>query len=493
MPFAVYALYKSYGGVEVLKGVDLSVADGEIHALLGANGAGKSTLIKCLSGAIQPDSGGLMVGTERYSALTPKTAARAGVAVIYQDPALASSLSAADNIFLGRELRRGPFVRYAEQRKVAAHWLKQLDPSLDPRTKLSSLGNAGVQTVEIARSLSMEPKVLILDEPTAALSEREADNLAQQLIQLKQRKLPMLYVTHRLSEVFAFADKVTVLRGGRAVLSGPVSEFTQDQIVAAIAGQDVSRDRAPRREFSGTSLFVQGLVAPGIGPVDFEVRKGEVLGVFGLVGSGRTELLETLFGARTRHSGTVRLDGEIAQPASPAQAVAKGIALIPSDRLHKSVVPRLPALDNMILPSLRKVATGFLHSRKKARAAFYKATDPLHLSPRRHDLEIQRYSGGNQQKVVVARWLNALQACRLLLVDEPTQGVDVGARKDIYDALRRSAEAGNSLIVTSSEADELLQLADRVMVLSHGRCVGMLSGDELQEDRLLSLAHGFHN
>lgn len=493
MPFSVFALRKSYGGNEVLKGVDLTVADGEIHALLGANGAGKSTLIKCLSGAIEPDSGGLMVGGERYHSLTPKTAVKAGVAVIYQDPALASSLSASDNIFLGRELRRGPFVQYAEQARIAATWLRQLDPAFDPKTKLSTLGNAGVQTVEIARALSMDPRVLILDEPTAALSEREADNLAQQLIKLKEKNLPILYVTHRLAEVFAFADKVTVLRGGRSVLSGPVSSFTQDQIVAAIAGQEVERSRKAARVLSEKAVQVEDLLAPGIGPLSFDVKKGEILGVFGLVGSGRTELLECMFGALRAHGGVVSIHGQAALPKSPSHAMRDGIALIPSDRLHKSVIARLPALDNMILPSLRKVSNFCFRSRRKERAAFFDAVDPLRLSPRREDLEIQRFSGGNQQKVVVSRWLNGLQACRLLLVDEPTQGVDVGARRDIYDALRRSANGGTSLVVTSSEPEELLQLADRVLVLSHGKSVGILSGDSLREERLLSLAHGFHN
>lgn len=476
--------------MEVLKGVDLAVADGEIHALLGANGAGKSTLIKCLSGAIQPDSGGLLVGTDRYHSLTPRTAREAGIAVIYQDPALAGSLNVADNIFLGREKRWGPFVRNAIQLEEAAHWLHQLDPGINPKSKLSSLGNAGVQTVEIARSLSMSPKVLILDEPTAALSEREAEVLGRQLLELKKQKLPILYITHRLGEVFALADRVTVLRGGRSVLSGKVENFAQEEIVSAIAGETLDRSRPAYSAPRPTAVAIDNLVAAGIGPVNLTVGRGEVLGVFGLVGSGRTELLETIFGARKIHTGSIRIEGKEVTVQSPADAVRQGIALVPSDRLRKSVIGPLAARDNMLLPSLAKLSWLGMRRPSRERAAFFQSVDPLNLQPRRDDLEAQRFSGGNQQKLVIARWMNDTQHCQLLLLDEPTQGVDVGARRDIYDALRASASKGNSLIVTSSEPEELLQLADRVIVLSHGRVVGTLTGPELSEANMLSIAHG---
>ncbi|XUY29172.1 sugar ABC transporter ATP-binding protein [Agrobacterium sp. rho-8.1] len=491
MPFAVYALRKSYAGVEVLKGVDLEVSDGEIHALLGANGAGKSTLIKCLSGAIQPDSGGLLVGTGKFDGLTPKTAREAGVAVIYQDPALAASLDVTDNIFLGREKRLGPFVRRKAQREEAAYWLKQLDTDIQPTDNLSKLGNAGLQTIEIARSLSMKPKVLILDEPTAALSEHEAEILGQRLLELKKQNLPLLYVTHRLSEVFALADRVTVLRGGEVVLSGPVSNFRHDDLVKAIAGGSINRERPQSAAASyPPAVKVEELVAPGIGPVSFEVGHGEIVGIFGLVGSGRTELLETLFGSRKLFGGRILINDQELSISNPASAVAAGIALVPSDRLRKSIIGTLLSGDNMLLPSYKALAKFGIRIASREGEVFSKAVARLNLRPLRIDLEAKRFSGGNQQKLVIARWLNDTSQCRFLLLDEPTQGVDVGARSDIYAALRKSAAAGTSLLVTSSEPEELMQVADRVIVISHGQIVAVLQSHEIQEGRMLSLAHG---
>ena len=495
MGFAVYGLSKAYGGVEVLKGVDLTVADGEIHALLGANGAGKSTLIKCLSGAITADDGVMMVGDHRYRAFTPKGARQAGIAVIYQDLSLALSLDVADNIFLGQELRFGPFIRYRAQRAEAARWLDELGVGISPREDLSRLGNASLQAIEIIKALRARPRVLILDEPTAALSEREAAALGEHLIQLKNQKLPVLYVTHRLGEVFALADRVTVLRGGAVALTGRVDELDRDQIVSAIAGQGVGGER---RGSSGTSprprlLDVRGLVSAGIGPVSFDVRQGEVLGVFGLVGSGRTEMLETLFGAREMSGGTVTLNEERLPRLSPPSAVAAGIALVPSDRLRKSIFASLRSDENVLLPSYRLLDWMGLRRPGNERSIFGQAAKALHLHPERSDLEARRFSGGNQQKLVIARWLNALGHCRLLLLDEPTQGVDVGARKEIYDALRAAAADGRSVVVTSSEPEELVQIADRVMVLSGGRLAAILDGERIDEARMLSLAHSMEH
>ncbi|WP_395773374.1 sugar ABC transporter ATP-binding protein [Agrobacterium pusense] len=490
MPFAVYALRKSYAGVEVLKGVDLEVADGEIHALLGANGAGKSTLIKCLSGAIQPDSGGLLIGTERFDALTPRSARDAGVAVIYQDPALAASLDVSDNIFLGRENRIGPFVRRRAQRAEAAYWLRELGADILPTDSLSKLGNAGLQTIEIARSLSMHPKVLILDEPTAALSEHEAEILGKRLLELKKQRLPLLYVTHRLAEVFALADRVTVLRGGQVVLTGPVNNFTHDDLVSAIAGDTVEFVRRQQRVAPFKPLIkIRDVIAPGIGPISLDIGSGEIVGVFGLVGSGRTELLETLFGSRKRYAGKISIDDRQLALSNPASAVEEGIALVPSDRLRKSIVGTLSSGENTLLPNYRKLARIGLRLRAKENHIFKHAVGKLNLSPMRIDLEARRFSGGNQQKLVIARWLNEASKCRFLMLDEPTQGVDVGARGDIYASLRESAAQGTSLLVTSSEPGELIQIAHRVIVLSHGRMVASLQSHEIEESRMLALAH----
>jgi ribose transport system ATP-binding protein len=494
MTLRVTNLSKSYSGVPVLQGVDLEVADGEIHALLGANGAGKSTLIKCISGAIHPDAGEIAIGEERFGSLTPRQSQRAGVAVIYQELSLAGTLNVYENVFLGHELRWGPFVRRRAQRNEAAHWLQQIGVSVDASAPLVQLSNAELQVVEIVKALRGRPRVLILDEPTASLTEHEAEQLGQHMLALKRQRLPLLYVTHRLGEVFTLADRVTVLRGGEVILSGAVKDLTREALVTAIAGRSIG----PRGESAELSepqpdavrLSVRGLVSPGIGPIDLDVHAGEILGVFGLVGSGRTELLETLFGARRMHGGTVSIDGERLSADSPPAAVSAGIALVPSDRLRKSLLGSLTALENAMLPSFSRLARSGIRRRRGERQAFDGLANRLNLQPRRPDLEARRFSGGNQQKLVIGRWLPREKAeCRVLLLDEPTQGVDVGARTDLYAVLRAFADEGRAVVVTSSEPEELMQIADRVAVLSRGRLVGTVRGAALDERTLLRLAH----
>jgi ribose transport system ATP-binding protein len=494
MAFAVRGLEKSYGGVKVLNKVDLAVEDGEIHALLGANGAGKSTLIKCLSGAIGPDAGEMVIGEQSFATLNPRESRQAGVAVVYQELSLALSLSASDNIFLGQEECWGPFVRQSSQRRRAAQWLNELGVDIDVRSDLTNTGNAELQSIEIIRALAANPKVLILDEPTAALSEREAEKLGEHLKQLRKRNLPVLYVTHRLSEVFALADRVTVLRGGRSVLSGKVSELSQQEIVAAIVGRSVDRFRqiagGDTLKSRAPLLSARNLVAPGIGPLTFDLYPGEILGVFGLVGSGRTELVESLFGARQIHGGQLVCGGDMIRPGNPAEAFRAGLALVPSDRLRKSVFCSLSAGDNLLASSFSDLCSAFIRRKSREQALFNQTAGKLNLQPRQPGLEARRFSGGNQQKLVLGRWLNEVKGCRILMLDEPTQGVDVGARSEIYAALRDVVrDPGRAVIATSSEPEELIQIASRVVVLARGRLAGVLEGDEITESQLLGLAH----
>jgi len=298
-------------------------------------------------------------------------------------------------------------------------------------------------------------------------------------------------VTHRLAEVFALADRVTVLRGGHVVLTGAVKDLSRDDLVNAIAGERITRGRPAMQADSArkTAVAVRGLLAAGIGPVDFDIKEGEVLGVFGLVGSGRTELLETIFGSQRRFGGTVAVDGQTVRTSNPGDAVASGIALVPSDRLRKSIIAPLSAGENMLLPSYAALAISGLRNRMAEKAAFGKAVGRLNLQPPRIDLQSRRFSGGNQQKLVIARWLNDTINCRLLMFDEPTQGVDVGARRDIYAAIRASVDAGKSVLVTSSEPEELVQISDRVIVLSAGRIAATVAYEDIEEGRLLILAH----
>jgi ribose transport system ATP-binding protein len=488
MAFAVRDLTKSYGGVVVLNGVDLTVNDGEIHALLGANGAGKSTLIKAVCGAFTPDRGVIELGTHTYESLTPKSARRAGVRVIHQDPAVIVNLTVADNVFLGEEQTRSGFLRRRRQIAEAQSWFDRLGFNIDARRRLGDLSNADLQLVEITRALRVEPQLLILDEPTAALTEDETDHLLRHLRHLKTTGLAVLYVTHRLSEVFAISDHVTVLAGGRVKLQAAVADVGQRELVRAITGSDVQTPKAAGLTAGRTVLEVDGLTSVGIGPIDLVAREGEVLGVYGLLGAGRTELVECLAGAQPLAAGTVRLDGASIAPSDPAKAAALGVTLVPSDRLRKSVFLGMTALDNVCMPSMSDLATAGVRSRIGERAVFDVVGESLSLHPRNPSLEARGFSGGNQQKLVVGRWLHGAGTCRVLLLDEPTQGVDVGARSELYRALRLAA-ADRAVIVTSSEPEELVQLADRVIVLGHGRVLAELSGEAITEERLLAVAH----
>jgi ribose transport system ATP-binding protein len=492
MSLAVTDLRKSYAGVPVLRGVDLSVSGGEVHALLGANGAGKSTLIKCLSGATRPDSGTISVGTAEYQSLTTKQARRAGIAVVYQDLSGAESLTVSENVFLGQELRRGPFIRRADQERITGEWIERLGGRFGPRQALTGLSNADLQLVEIIKALRSDPAVLVLDEPTAALTLIEADALIRQVISLKSLGLPILYVTHRISEVFEIADQVTVLSGGLVGLAAPVGALTSDDVVSAIAGRAVDRARGVAADPApGATALVsaRGLLADGIGPIDLDLYAGEVLGVYGLVGSGRTQLCEALSGARRLAEGSVRVAGQSVRATSPHAALRAGVAIVPSDRQRRSVFPILSARDNVVLPSMRPLAVAGGRRRAKESALFDRSAQALDLQPRSPGALAQSFSGGNQQKLVVGRWLYGENQCQVMLFDEPTQGVDVGARSDIYRAITAAAASGKAVLVTSSEPEELVQIAGRVVVLEDGRIAGVLSGDDVTEEALLSLAH----
>jgi ribose transport system ATP-binding protein len=496
MALQVRGLTKSYGGVTVMDGVDLTVADGEIHALLGANGAGKSTLIKCVSGAVQPDRGEIVVGGQSVKGHTPRSAKQAGVSVIYQDFSVAASLNVTENIFLGQELRRGVFVKRREQRRQATMWLDRLAAPLDASAGIDLIGGAGLQLIEIVKALVSHPGVLILDEPTAALTEDEASNLAQQCRTLKATGLAIVYVTHRLAEVFDIADRVTVMRGGRIVFTKDVADTTRRELIETIAGRSLEdSDRSGSAGRGGQTqekeapavLEVDGLLSAGIGPVSLSVRPGEIVGIYGLLGSGRTELLETLVGAQPRTQGTVRVHGKPVTLRSISDGVAAGIALVPSERLRKGVFLGRSGTDNVLLPSYRGMSRLCMRRRGDETKRFDTIANRLALHPRRGDIPGRSYSGGNQQKLVVGRWLST--RCEVLLLDEPTQGVDVGARRDLYDAIREVTADGRAAVVTSSEPEELRQLADRVLVLSRGHIVAELPAAEVTERRLLDLSH----
>ncbi|GGN12179.1 sugar ABC transporter ATP-binding protein [Streptomyces fuscichromogenes] len=490
----VHGLTKSFGGVTALAGVDLTVPAGQVHALLGHNGAGKSTLIKCLGGAFPPDSGTIEIGGTPYARLTPRESIAAGVAIIYQTLSVVDALTVAENIFLGQEWTRYGRIDRGAQEEAAAGLLKRVAATCSPRDRVGDLPTGQRQLVEIAKALSRSASVLVLDEPTAALSGAESDALARRVEDLRTEGLAIVYVTHLLSEVERLADAVTVMRDGRVTHQSSVTGLSRGELVTAIAGRPHEQTVRPApnsaRQATAPRLVVEGLHGPGFGPVDLSVGEGERVGLFGLIGSGRTRLLETLFGRRRSTGGTVRLGERAVAPARPAQALAAGIALVPADRRAQALFPPLTAQDNVLLPSMRPLARGGLRALGTERRVFGALADAVGLRPALPGLPAGAFSGGNQQKLVLGRWINTARQVQVLLLDEPTQGVDVGARHEIYRVVTGLAEErGTAVLFASSDPEEIVALADRCLIVAGGRVVGELSGASLTEQALLSAVH----
>ncbi|MDQ6526112.1 sugar ABC transporter ATP-binding protein [Nocardioides sp. LHD-245] len=484
-------LHKSYDANRVLKGIDIVFGFGEVHALLGANGAGKSTLLGCLSGAVHPDRATITIGEERYEGFTPRRAFDAGIAIIYQHFQLIGPLSVADNIFLGRELRRpGGAVDRRRQEREASAVLGELGLDLDPRAPVEGLSVGAQQMVEIARAVRLEPRVLILDEPTAALGAHEVEALLALVRRLAARGIAVVYVTHLLGEVLEVADRATVLRDGLVHWTRPRAELDLADLVEGIS-PDAAIERGRDRTTVGDEVVLRlADVASGFtGPVDLEVRSGEVVGLFGLLGSGRTDLLESIAGVRPLRTGALELDHAPARLGSPRAAQRAGVALVPSDRKAQALFGSMSALENMLMPHLGRLAgRRTVRSRRREDRVFSRMVDTVDLVPPVAAQPADGFSGGNAQKIAVARWTCGLGRPRLLLLDEPTQGVDIGARHDIYALVRSwAAEAGAAVLFATSDPEEVVALADRVVVLVEGRVVHVGPAD-LAESALVALA-----
>jgi len=493
MTLQLRGLTKSYGGFRVLRGVDLDIAPGEVHALLGPNGAGKSTLIKCLGGTVPPDGGTMTLDATRLTDLTPSRAFAQGIATIHQHLSLIDVLSVTDNVFLGQELCHGPLIDRRNQRRQTADLLNRFGLHVSPDAKVGTLPIGTKQLVEIAKAWHRTAvRVLILDEPTASLSEGETQRLFDEVTRMKEQQAHILYTTHRLGEVFRIADRVTVLRDGAATLQGRVSETRPEQLVEAISGGTAmgSTSGSPRQR--GCSILkVSGLSGPRFGPLTFEVAEGEILGLYGVLGSGRSSLLETLAGRYGRPAGEVRVTDRTVRLRNPAAALDAGIALVPSDRLRQALWTSRSAADNVLLPSYRRLSKAGVRNVSKERAQFRDTARRINLQPADPRRLGSAFSGGNQQKLVLGRWLTQADRLSVLLLDEPTQGVDVGARAQIYQACRELAGQGIAIVFASSEAEEVCALADRALVLDRGQIIADLHGDDITEERLLHGAHQF--
>jgi ribose transport system ATP-binding protein len=480
---------KSFGAVRALDGVDMAVRRGTVHGLLGENGAGKSTLLNILSGIHHPSSGHVEIDGQRPSGHGPVAARRAGIAMIHQELQHVPELTVAQNMFLGHPLKAagGLLVARRRQEEAAAAALAPLDPIIDPAAPIRTLKVAQRQVVEIARAMMEDAKVLAMDEPTSSLTPAEFERLAVLIAELAAHGVSIIYVSHKMDEVFRVCETATILRDGRKVDDVVLKDTTESAVVARMVGRELAS--AAHKSFARDEIVleVKGLTrGTAVREASFQLRKGEVLGISGLVGAGRTELLRLLAGVDRPEAGEIRLEGRSLALGSPRAAIAAGLGLLPEERKRDGIIARRTVRSNIGLASMRRFSRrGFV--RQRALAAESEALmRELNLRPLAIERPIGQFSGGNQQKAIIGRWIAA--GARILLFDEPTRGIDVGAKAEIYALIERLAAEGRSMIVVSSELPEILRLADRVLVMREGRIAGVLERDSLSEEAIVKLA-----
>jgi ribose transport system ATP-binding protein len=483
---------KVFPGARALDGVDLEVAAGEVHCLLGQNGAGKSTLIKVLAGAHQPDGGELAWDGEPVTLPSPTAAMRHGISTIYQELDLVDGLSVADNIFLGHERARFGLTRRGETAAAARELLRSLGhPEIAPGTEVGGLSPAQQQIVSMARALSHDTRLMVMDEPSAVLTQDEVGNLFRVIRELTGKGVAVLYISHRMAEIRAIGHRVTVLKDGRTVAAGLPASTPTAQLVALMTGREAAYDFPDRPGAAGAGeraqvLRVEHLTLPGsFEDVSFTVHAGEIVGLAGLVGSGRSEILHAVYGAVRPAAGSVAVDGRVLPPGRVTAAVRAGVGLAPEERKSQALFLHDSVVRNVSISSLGRFARfGWLDRGREGAAAAERVAE-LDLRPADPSRAVRTLSGGNQQKVVLARWL--LRGCRVLLLDEPTRGVDVGARAELYALVRALADSGVAVLFVSSEVPEVLGLADRALVLREGRVVHEADAASLKESHVLDL------
>jgi rhamnose transport system ATP-binding protein len=483
---------KGFAGVQALRGVSLELAHGEVHALVGENGAGKSTLIKVITGAVQPDAGKLLIDDQPLVDNNPIRARGRGIVAIYQQPALFAELSVAENIALGSE-PRGAWrrIRWSARRRRARELLARIGAAIDVDTPVQSLSMPEQQLVEIARALGADARIVIMDEPTASLSAREVQQLFGVINELASQQVGILYVSHRLDELFQIAHRVTVLRDGARIATRAMASVDQAELIRLMVGREVS-SVFPKQEVAPGELLLEvhnlACQRAGLQQVNLQLRAGEILGLAGLVGAGRTELARTLFGLAPADAGEIRLRGTRMTIDSPQTAIRHGIAYVPEDRRRHGVILDLPVAANTALSVLDKLASrGWLNESAEAELA-RSYVDRLQIKTPGVQSLVGTLSGGNQQKVALARWLATRPD--VLILDEPTQGVDVGAKAEIHRLMSQLAAEGIAILMISSELPEILGMSDRIAVMHAGTIVATLPRSEATQERILELALG---
>ncbi|WP_250545640.1 sugar ABC transporter ATP-binding protein [Paenarthrobacter sp. DKR-5] len=487
------AISKSFNGVNVLNEVDFEVKKGEVHALAGGNGAGKSTLMKILQGVYQADGGEILIDGKPVRINSIQDAKTAGIGMVFQEFSLVPSLSVAQNIFLAAEpLGRAGLIDDRGAVRRAKEIFADMEVKVDPRAQVSRLGTAYWQLTEIAKALSQNAQVLIMDEPTASLAKHETEALFDLIERLKKRGISIIYISHRMDEVYRIADRITILRDGRRLLTEPLTNVTPEQIVEGIVGKKIEgqlayRERSRTGEEGAPLLQVRGLNAgPRVRDVSFTLRAGEILGLAGLMGSGRTELARVLFGIDRAVSGEITLRGKKINISTPRQAIAAGLALIPEDRRAQGLVLEHSVRDNLLLPLLGTIEKGPLLDVSAGKTLSSSLIKKFAVKVAHPNRPVRLLSGGNQQKVVLAKWLGTDPD--VLILDEPTAGVDIGTKSEILDMIRDLASAGKAVIVISSEYPELLAVSDRVLVLKDGSVIRDMPRSEIADEESLQLA-----
>jgi ribose transport system ATP-binding protein len=481
-------IVKRYPGVTALGGVDFSVGPGEVVALLGENGAGKSTMIKTLGGLQQPDEGEILLDGKPVRIGSAAQATELGIGVIHQELNNLDNLDVAGNVFLGREPRRFGLIDRKRMSQEARQYLEQLGLNVSPETPLGDLSIAQQQLVEIAKALSLNAKYLIMDEPTSSLTAGETAALLRVVADLRSKGVGIVYVSHRLDEVKVCADRAVVFRDGQNAGAIAKEDLTTENMVRLMVGRDVKREVGRPYEAREPRLVVRNLRTkrfPGH-EINFEVGKGEIVGFAGLVGAGRTEVAQSIYGVHPRIAGTVVIDGDEVPAGSPREAIRRSLFLAPEDRRHEGVLTTMTVRENITMPAMGRYSACGLIQRKKENVVANAMRERLRIKAPTVESVVRGLSGGNQQKVVLAKWLSLEP--KVIVFDEPTRGIDIGARAEIYSLMRGLAEAGTAILMISSDMEEVLGLSDRIVVMREGRLTGVLNRDEASEEAVMHLA-----
>jgi len=483
---------KAFFGVQALDNVSFELSSGEVHALVGENGAGKSTLMKILTGIYQKDSGEVFVDGHKQKLNSVRESMQAGISMIHQELNLVNHLTVAQNIFIGKESEySSPF--YLNDNKInqkAKEICSEIGIDIDPKILVSELTVAKQQMVEIAKALSTDSKIIIMDEPTASLTNEEIKDLFTVIKRLRKQNKGIIYISHKLEELFQIADRVSVMRDGVMVDSFPIDQANEDMIIQKMVGREI-KIKPPifdESQFGDTALAVTNLTSGNlVRDITFSIRYGEIVGFAGLVGAGRSETMKVIFGADQKDSGEIKVNGQVVKINNPYDAVNNGVAYLSEDRKTEGVITTLPIYENISLPKLKDfLDLGFLLNEKKEIKNAEKMIEMLDVRTPSPSQLLQYLSGGNQQKVVVAKWLSS--GAKILIFDEPTRGIDVGAKDQIYDLVQELAKDGNAIIVISSEMQEIMRLCNRVLVMAEGRITGELDSKDISQEKIMSLA-----